>query len=404
VREHKALLKVCYLLAVTALVFAFPATSAPALAQWALIAALLVPQVGVLLVCRIGLGEIVRPVWRLKWLFAMMIVFYGLLPPEEPCCDVLIGWLVPRLGWTLSVNLTGLHKAGLMCLQILTVVLTSMVVRLTGNGRDLVEGLKSFRLPSLFIHALDQTLATFSGGRRPGHRPDGAARPGGFLSILREMSRGDFSAFVRSIERNMELAVERAPEGPRKVATALTHDVAVVTGIALCMASLKVVKVLPGLPFASGHKTFLLFPLYVLAARLTHSRWGGTAAGSIMGVIGFLQGDGRFGVLEIFKHVAPGIVIDLGEPLARRLPRWALGYFVLGFAAAIARTATEFLLVVLLGARAEIYLFPAVKLVPNLLAGTLSGFVTIAVLRVFASSRPAAERDNGSARKDAPAI
>jgi hypothetical protein len=150
------------------------------------------------------------------------------------------------------------------------------------------------------------------------------------------------------------------------------------------MASLKMMKILPGLPFASGYKTLLLFPLYVLAARLTHSRWGATAAGSIMGVIGFLQGDGRFGALEILKHIAPGLVIDLGEPLVRRLPTWALGYCALGFFAAIARTATEFVVVLLLGARAEIYLFPAVKLVPNLIAGMLSGFVTIFVLRVLA--------------------
>jgi len=404
-RPHKALLKVCYLLAVTALVFALPATSAPALAQWAVIAALLVLQAVVLLGCRIGPAEIVGPVWKLKWLFALLIVFYGLLPPEKPCCDVLVGWPVPGIGWTLSLNLTGLQQAGLMCLQIVTVLLTSTVVRSTGGGRDLVEGLQAFRLPDLFVHALDQTLDTFSGGRRPGHRREGAARTGSFLSVVREMSRGDFSAFAKTIERNMALAAERTPEGRRKLDAALAHDVAVVTGIALCMASLKVVKVLPGLPFASGHKTFLLFPLYVLAARLTHSRWGGTAAGSIMGVIGFLQGDGRFGVLEIFKHIAPGLVIDLGEPLARRLPPWALGYFVLGFAAAIARTATELLLMLLLGARAEIYLFPAARLVPNLLAGTLSGFVTIVILRLFASPRPAtADRDGrpGSRLAEAP--
>ncbi len=120
-----------------------------------------------------------------------------------------------------------------------------------------------------------------------------------------------------------------------------------------------------------------------------------------MGVIGFLQGDGRFGVLEIFKHIAPGLVIDLCEPLARRLPAWALGYCILGFAAAIARTATELLLVLLLGARAEIYLFPAAKLVPNLLAGTLSGFVTLFVLRAFSSYRFDAKRQSGVANEPA---
>src|SRR5207237_7208894 len=100
----------------------------------------------------------------------------------------------------------------------------------------------------------------------------------------------------------------------------------IVTDISLFMTSVNVLKMCPGLSFAPGHKALLLFPLYVLASRLTRSRWGGTAAGSIMGVIGFLQGDGRFGVLDILRHLAPGLVIDLAGPLVRRLPLWALGY------------------------------------------------------------------------------
>lgn len=384
-RRHIALLKVCYLLAVTAVVFALPATPAPALAHWLVIAGLLAAQAVVLIACRVEAFEIVRPVWKLKWLFVLLLAFYALLPPEQPCCDVLIGWPVPGLGWMLSINMTGLQQAGLMCLQIVTVLLTSTVVRSTGSGRDLVEGLRAFRLPDLFVHSLDQTLETFVGGRRPGHRREQAPKSHGFFSLVREITRGDFSGFVRTIEGNMALAAGHT-NGERKLNASLAHDVAVVTGIALCMASLKMLKVLPGLPFASGHKTFLLFPLYVLAARLTHSRWGGTAAGSIMGVIGFLQGDGRFGVLEVFKHIAPGIVIDLGEPLARRLPPWALGYCLLGLVAAIARTATELLLVLMLGARAEIYLFPGARLIPNLIAGALSGFVTVFVVRAFGPS------------------
>jgi hypothetical protein len=76
---------------------------------------------------------------------------------------------------------------------------------------------------------------------------------------------------------------------------------------------------------------------------------------------------------------------------------------VLGFAAAIARTATELLLVLLLGARAEIYLFPAAKLVPNLLAGTLSGFVTVFVLRAFASRRSDEKRPSAVGAEPAQA-
>jgi hypothetical protein len=161
------------------------------------------------------------------------------------------------------------------------------------------------------------------------------------------------------------------------------HDVAVITGVGLVMVSLKMLKFLPGVPFAPGFKTLLLYPLYILAARLTRGRWGGTVAGAVMGVIGFLQGDGRFGILEVLKHVAPGLLIDLLMPVVKRLPQRAVVYCALGFLAAITRTATEWLVVLLLGARAEVYLFPAAKLVPNLIAGTLSGFVTVFVLRAF---------------------
>ena len=92
VGRHRAFLKVCYLLVVTALVFALPATGAPALTQWLVIAGLLALQAVVLLLCRVELRAIVRPVWKLKWLFALLIVFYALLPPETACCDTRIGW------------------------------------------------------------------------------------------------------------------------------------------------------------------------------------------------------------------------------------------------------------------------------------------------------------------------
>jgi hypothetical protein len=381
-----AVLKVSYLLAVTVVVFAMPALSLTRPVRWFVIPTLLGIQVITLLVCRVGLRDTLRSASRLKWLFVFLLGMYALLPSGSPSeNDVLLDWHVPGLGWSVPINLSGLEQASLMCLQIATVLLASAVVRLTGTGRDLVDGLHAFRLPPLFVHALDRTLELLGTRGGGGGRGRNRAPRAGLFALAKQLLRGDVSAFAETIRTN----IARAESQPGTavdphIGSQLAHDAAVVAGIALCMASLKMMKILPGLPFASGYKTLLLFPLYVLAARLTHSRWGATAAGSIMGVIGFLQGDGRFGALEILKHIAPGLVIDLGEPLVRRLPRWALGYCALGFFAAIARTATEFVVVLLLGARAEIYLFPAVKLVPNLIAGMLSGFATMFVLRVLA--------------------
>src|SRR5205823_1787916 len=231
-------------------------------------------------------------------------------------------------------------------------------------------------------------------------RAEGAGQ-GGTLSTLKRLLRGDIGGFVQTIRTNIERARKR-PESDRGLSPQLVHDIGIVTGIALCMASIKVLKLLPGLPFAPGHKALLLFPLYVLASRLTYSRWGGTAAGAIMGVIGFLQGDGRFGVLVILKHLVPGLVIDLAGPLVRRLPARALGYCFLGLAAAAGRVTSELVLVLLLGARAEVYLFPAAVLVPNLLAGFLSGFVTIFVLRAFARSDDKVNRDRDAEAEAKP--
>jgi len=384
-----AVLKVSYLLAVTVVAFAVPALTLTEPARWVVIPGLAGLQIIILLACRVGLRDVARLVSRLKWLFVFLIGMYTLLPPENPSAnDALIDWQLPWLGWSLSINVSGFEKAALMCLQIVTVLLASAVVRLTGTGRDLVHGLRAFRLPPLFVHALDRTLALLEGtdgGEGGGGGRGNRAPRSGLFGLLRQVLRGDIGAFADFIRVNIARAESQASsDADPRVAGQFAHDVAIITGIGLCMASLKMLRILPGLPFASGHKTVLLFPLYVLAARLTQSRWGATAAGSIMGVIGFLQGDGRFGVLEMLKHVAPGLVIDVGEPLVRRWPAWALGYCVLGVFAAIARTATEFVIVFFLGARAEIYLFPAVKLVPNLIAGLLSGFVSVFVLRAVA--------------------
>jgi hypothetical protein len=57
---------------------------------------------------------------------------------------------------------------------------------------------------------------------------------------------------------------------------------------------------------------------------------------------------GRFGALEILKHVAPGLVIDLTAPLVRRLPVSRL-LCLLGLIAGIAWSSTDFAIVLLLG-------------------------------------------------------
>jgi hypothetical protein len=153
--------------------------------------------------------------------------------------------------------------------------------------------------------------------------------------------------------------------------------------------SLKLFKVLPGVPFAPGHKTLVLIPLYILAAQLTHSRFGATAAGTVMGIIGQLNGSGQYGVLSVLKHVLPGLATDLFWPVFRRLPRRVWVYSILGILLALCRLATEFFLALVLEARWEVYLFLTWRVVTSLLAGALSGGVTYLLLPAFRGLEPA---------------
>src|SRR5262249_6807897 len=188
-------------------------------------------------------------------------------------------WRIPAVQWRLSINLSGLVKAVVMCLQIITVLLASTVVRMTGTGRDLVVGLQAFRLPTLFVHSFDHTLKLLGGVASPGGRVDGLRQgqsgaqgqglgPGqgrpqpSYFTVMRGLLRGDIGSFVQTIQRSIGLAGEQAGrKDNRGLSRQLAHDVTVVSGIALCMASFKMLKFLPGLPFASGHKALLLFPL-----------------------------------------------------------------------------------------------------------------------------------------------
>ncbi len=124
-----AVLKVSYLLAVTVVGFAVPALSLTEPARWFVIPGLAGIQAIILLACRVGLRDVTRMALRLKWLFVFLIGMYALLPSENPSAnDVLTEWPIPWVGWPLTINLSGLEKATLMCLQILTVLLASAVV------------------------------------------------------------------------------------------------------------------------------------------------------------------------------------------------------------------------------------------------------------------------------------
>ena len=121
-----------------------------------------------------------------------------------------------------------------------------------------------------------------------------------------------------------------------------------------------------------------------------------------MGFLAFLNGDSRYGLFEILKHLVPGLTMDIIWPVVRRLPLRIWILVIVGWIAAAARTSTQFAMIFALSSdNATLLVFPALKLITNAIAGTLSAFVTYPVLKHL-GSWAIADKERSEAVKDAP--
>lgn len=428
-------LLILYLLGVTFTTFLLPTAVKPAG-----VVLLFTMQFVVLAVFRQLDWSVLRIFRRLRFLFVFLIGVNALLPGAGGENF----WIVPGVG--LKINISGALGGILMSSQIALVVLTTHVVRTIGDETSFINGLRSLRVAPLLAYSLDTTMAMLAGSlrggggggggmgtggghgggrhrqgfwrrwfrRSGGGRGDGsgggrgdgsgrgaseasAAGSGGVLALFRALKDRDLTPFIERINTGLADAARHAHR--LGLSEKRAHDVGVIGGIAAAMMAFKLVKILPGMPVMQGAKTIFFIPLYILAADRSHTRWGGTIAGGIMGFIAFLNGDSRYGIFEVLKHLVPGLVIDLVWPFVRRvLPLaarlrlrvagWTLldgqimVFVLVGWLAAAARTSTQFAMILALASdNATLLVFPALKLIPNAIAGTLSALVSYPMIK-----------------------
>ncbi len=200
-----------------------------------------------------------------------------------------------------------------------------------------------------------------------------------FWQRIKQLGRGDIRPIVQNFERQMARAEEHTADAPE----AIRKDVSLIAGIALTMLAIKMVKILPSLPFAPGHKMVLLTPLYIVAAALTKSRFGATLTGLTMGVVAFLMGDGRYGIFEILKHIAPGLLCDLLVPLLMRKtkPPGPAAWTAVGGTVGLGRFTTVFCVLLAVQPPAVAYALLLPGLIANVVFGLMSGYVSYHLLR-----------------------
>ena len=339
------------------------------------------------------------------WVFFAFIVGSYALFQYDPTIDRWVA--VPGVGF--KVNATGAFEGLLMVLRVVCVVLASQVAR-AGDPRAISGGLRRLRVPPMIAMPLDVVLALLSDtpqAQRQGGGGGGGGRGGGggggrrrrsrgadggrderrrerFWQSVKRLARGDVGPIVERLRHHIERA-ERHTVASAGEATppTLVRDVSIVAGVALTMLAIKVLKILPSMPIAPGHKMVLLTPLYIVAAMLTRSRFGATLTGLTMGAVAFLLGDGRYGIFEILKHIAPGLICDLLVPVVLRkgtIPG-GLVWSALGAAIALGRFTTAFVVVLVVQPPAVAFALLIPGLALNMFFGLMSGYVSFHVAR-----------------------
>jgi hypothetical protein len=375
-----------------------------------ILSGLLLFHIGLWAVLRLPLTALGRIARKLSFFVLLILITFALIPTEAMRNDV---WTtLPVGGFELSINLTGLTFGILMALRLLVVVIASMTVQLSGRPGEFVEGLRALKIPAMAALTIDSTLHLLGPGAesKPGHgggmgggggRGRGGGGGGGRHregqageSAAPELTwqrilRGDFSFLIDLIESSLLKAKAHLKAAHPQMSPRLLHDATVISGLCLLMMTAKLFKVLPGIPFAPGHKLVVLVPLYILAAELTYSRWGSTITGTTVGIISFLFGDGRFGIFEIFKHITPGLVVDGALPLLKRLhPNLSrLSLVIVGALCAAVRIATILAVTLLIEAPPLFYVLIVPMFVSQTIFGGLSGFVTFYLLKAISRFR-----------------
>ncbi|MBI3620661.1 MAG: hypothetical protein HY208_00535 [Nitrospirae bacterium] len=364
---------------------------------------------------RLPAGLLFRLVRKLSFFVVMILLAFAFFPSENIQGGA--GQQIALPGTSIMISLTGLLLGGLMALRMLIVIIASQLVQLTSKPGEFVAGLRGLMMPEVVALTIDSTLyllgpqggkqgrgSGMGGGRSRGQgaetigAPNAAeAKEPGFFSVfnVKRIKSGDFGFLIELIEQG--LARSRAYIGSQqgdhsRVKPTVLHDVSIISGLCLLMLTAKLLKVMPGIPFAPGYKITFLVPLYILAAELTHTRFGATITGTTVGIISFLFGDGRFGIFEILKHITPGLVVDLFAPLTRQWMKKpsTVTFIILGALCAFTRSTTMLAVVFFIEGNALLYAMVGFQAVSQVFFGALSGFVTFYLVKSLGRLKTAA--------------
>lgn len=377
VSRNVTTLRLLYLLALTGMLFF--------VGEPMIIFILLGIQIILWLVSSLDYRLMRRSLRRLLFFFVIILLSFAFLSTGDSNADRWIAFSV--FGWQIEINQSGVWLAVLMCTRVLTLVLASTWVQQSAKPGEFVRSLVQLKVPAFLALAIDTSLTLIS--MNGGNKKQGAGKTEKKkfkrekISIaFNQLRRGDLSFIREIIDKALSKARGHIAEKNPELSAKQVHDLAVVVGITLAIMGLKLIQLMPGLPIAPGHKNLLMIPLFLLAARMTHSRFGGLWTGLTVGVMNFMLGYGKYGILEILQFLVPGVMADLLLPLILGKKRALLffQYCLLGGILGFGRFSANIAVLFLAGAPPVAFALMTPMLISQVLFGALSGMVSTVLL------------------------
>jgi len=390
-------LKIAYLLAVMTAVCIFQSPE--------VIGALLVIQLGLWINSTLGWIPLLRMIKRLALFFLIIVLSYTFVSVDD--AD---HWTSMVIGhWNIPLNVGGLSVALIMCLRVFVLVMASRWVQESSKPGDFVRALQDFCVPRILSTSIDGTIRLAAGGGQGQGSSDGSGGGGrrhmstekaGSLDF-QQIRQGRMTFVTDMVERALHRAEAMVTSENPGMDRAQAKDLAIIIGIAVVIMGTKLIQVLPGIPFAPGHKNVVIVPLFLLAASLTQMRFGGLWTGLTVGVVSVLSGYGQYGVLEIAHFAVPALMADVLLPFVRpHSPKWwRLAQFVLiGAVMGAGRFAANFLMILLAGAPEMAFVLYLPMFVSQVSFGAISAFVSLGLLE-FLWRQPTASEDQRAAEQ-----
>ena len=365
--------------------------------DWRIIFGLVVLQAGLWLYAQLGYAELWRGTSRLKWFFLLIVISYLLIPPEKALPDFRFDF-----GWfALEVYFSGLDHAALMISRVFLLVFTSLWVRLSEPAGAFVAALGKFGLPESMAIVVDAGLLLAGSNQKSSGKGKGGGSGGGHgggrhrshgdtqqQSGWRNISFADVrharfgfmdDMIVTALQKSRSYLREHYPQ----MSETVRRDAAIILAVVVAIMSLKLLQILPGIPFASGHKNMVVIPLLLMASLATTSRFGGFSAGIAVGIVSFLLGYGKFGIFEVLQFALPGLLADLLVPLlvGGSGLLLLLRMMLLGAVLGLARFTANFMVLMLAGSPELAWLAFIPMLISQVVFGSLSGLICVYIVK-----------------------